>query len=209
MVVAAFDVDGTLTTRDCVVPFLVRVAGWRRLMVAALAHPVLLVRAAIGRGDRDRVKELVVGRLVRGRSKAALDDLGRLFATDVAGQWLRPDTIARLTWHRESGHRVVLVSASLRHYLVPLAAAALGGVDAVICTDVEIASDGLCTGRLNGRNCRGPEKADRLRAWIGGRPALLWVYGDSRGDAEMLAMADYPVRVKGVILDPAPEGWAA
>ena len=33
-VVAAFDVDGTLTTRDCVVPFLVAVAGPTGLALA-------------------------------------------------------------------------------------------------------------------------------------------------------------------------------
>src|SRR5215510_540176 len=37
-VVAAFDVDGTLTTRDCVTPFLRRAAGLR-LWTTLLGHP--------------------------------------------------------------------------------------------------------------------------------------------------------------------------
>src|SRR4051794_11493063 len=94
LVVAAFDVDGTLTTRDCVVPFLTRVAGRARLGAAGLRHPLLLTATALGRGDRDRLKELVVGRLVRGRPVAALDDLGRPFAAHVAARWVRADTLA-------------------------------------------------------------------------------------------------------------------
>jgi phosphoserine phosphatase len=60
---------------------------------------------------------------------------------------------------------------------------------------------GLLTGRLLGANCRGPEKARRVRAWIsdaGLEGAVLWAYGDSPGDAELLAAADRPVRVDGV-----------
>ena len=117
VVVAAFDVDGTLTSRDCVVPFLVRIGGWSRVLRASVRHPVLLASTALGRGDRDRLKEVVVGQLVRGRNRASLDELGRRFALDAVAGWLRADTLARLRWHRESGHRVVLVSASLRHYL--------------------------------------------------------------------------------------------
>jgi len=209
VVVAAFDVDGTLTKRDCVVPFLVRVAGWPRVLAASLRHPVLLVATSLGRGDRDRLKELVVGRLVRGRQRSALDAAGRTFARDVVAQWLRPDTLARLRWHRERGHQVVLVSASLRAYLEPLAAEVLGGVDAVLCTDVETAADGTCTGRLQGGNCRGPEKSRRLSGWLGDRAATVWAYGDSSGDAELLAMADHPVRVKGVSISAVPMGEAA
>lgn len=209
VVVAAFDVDGTLTKRDCVLPFLVRVAGRRRVIVAGLRHPVLLVSTALGRGDRDRLKEYVVGRLVRGRDQASLDDAGRGYAREVVARWLRPDTMARLSWHRERGHAVVLVSASLRSYLEPLAAEVLGGVDAVLCTDVETAPDGVCTGRLDGGNCRGPEKSRRLRGWLADRPATIWAYGDSSGDAELLAMADHPVRVRGVVIAAVPAGEAA
>lgn len=209
VVVAAFDVDGTLTKRDCVVPFLVRIAGWPRVLAASLRHPLLLAATSIGRGDRDRLKELVVGRLVRGRDRASLDAAGRAFAREVASGWLRPDTLARLRWHRDHGHQVVLVSASLRAYLEPLAAEVLGGVDAVLCTDVETAEDGTCTGRLQGGNCRGPEKSRRLSGWIGGRSAEVWAYGDSSGDTELLAMAHHPVRVKGISISASPLGEAA
>lgn len=209
IVVAAFDVDGTLTTRDCVVPFLVRLAGRRAVLVAALRHPLLLAFTAIGRGDRDRMKELVVGRLLRGRSRLAVDEAGRSFAQSHAAGWLRPDTLERLRWHRASGHHVVLVSASLRSYLQPLADEALGGVHAVLCTDVEVSDDGTFTDRLAGGNCRGPEKSRRLATWIGSRSATIYAYGDSAGDRELLAMADYPHRVRGVVITPTPEAGQA
>lgn len=50
-VVAAFDVDGTLTVRDCVRPFLERLAGRRGLVFAAARRPITTVTVA-ARRDR-------------------------------------------------------------------------------------------------------------------------------------------------------------
>lgn len=202
--VAAFDVDGTLTTRDCVLPFLVRAGGWYRVVRAVVRHPWLVLTTGIGRGDRDRVKAIVVGGAVRGVPRRRLDDLGTAFAAEVGSRWLRRDVYERLVWHRQQGHAVVLVSASLRAYLEPLARDVLGGVEAVLCTDVETGPDGVCTGRLLGANCRAAEKARRMTEWLAGETVVLWAYGDSAGDRELLAMAKYPVWVRGVRLDPVP-----
>ena len=60
-VVAAFDVDGTLTTRDCVTPFLRRLAGLR-LVRAIAGHPVAAVRALLRR-DNDRLKDIATSAL--------------------------------------------------------------------------------------------------------------------------------------------------
>ena len=208
LTVVAFDVDGTLTRRDCVVPFLVKVAGRRALVVASLRHPWLLLTTALGRGDRDRVKELIVGRIVGGRSHADLEALGRTFAVERIARWLRSDTVLRLRHHQALGHRIVLVSASLAPYLLPFANDVLGGVDAVLCTELEVDAAGDCTGRLSGANCRGPEKRRRLTAWLDGRRPVLWAYGDSSGDDDMLAMARHAIRVGRTPISAEPAGGA-
>jgi len=201
-VVAAFDVDGTLTTGDCVTPFLRRAAG-RRLWTTLLRHPLALAAAA-ARRDRDRLKELACSAL-RGIESTEIEHLGEVFAREVGAGRLRDDTVARLRRHRELGHTVILASASLDPYLVPLGRSL--GVDAVVCTVLERGRDGRLTGRLVGANCRGAEKARRVRGWLREHDladAELWAYGDSSGDDELLALADRPLRVDGIRVDPEP-----
>lgn len=191
--VAAFDVDGTLTTRDCVVPFLRRVGGPAGLAAGLGRRPGRLA-AALVRRDRDALKALGAAAAFTGRPWRDVEDLAAPFAEEVHGRWLRTDVVERLGRHRADGHTVVLVSASFGVYLRPLAQL-LGGV-AVIATELEVDTDGICTGRLDGRNCRGAEKVRRLHAWLdahaGGRGAVeLWAYGDSPGDRPLLADADH------------------
>jgi phosphatidylglycerophosphatase C len=206
VVVAAFDVDHTLTVRDCVVPFLRRVAGPNRLARRLAAHSHLVVPAA-ARRDRDALKAIVTSVALRGRHIDEVRDAGRRFGADVARAWLRPDTVARLAWHRRQGHLVALVSASFEVYLDVVGEHL--GVDAVLATRLAVDDEGRCTGELVGANCRGAEKVHRLHAWLdeshGGRAAVvLWAYGDSNGDRELLADADHPVRVGRPLVSVAP-----
>jgi phosphatidylglycerophosphatase C len=55
--IAAFDLDGTLTTRDCVVPFLREVAGTGRIVAGLLRRPTASGRA-LARRDRDALKQV-------------------------------------------------------------------------------------------------------------------------------------------------------
>jgi phosphatidylglycerophosphatase C len=195
--VAAFDVDGTLTTRDCVVPFLRRVAGTAGLL-AGLGRRGVEVIPALVRRDRDHLKELATSVVFTGRSISDVEAVGARFAADVASSWMRGDVIDRFGEHRRHGDHVVLVSASYTVYLVPLAAH-LGGAE-VIGTRLAIDGDGTCTGALDGGNCRGAAKVVRLHRWLdqrfGGRANVtLWAYGDSPGDEPLLADADHPVWV--------------
>ena len=201
-VVAAFDVDGTLTTGDCVTPFLRRAAG-RRLWTTLLRRPLALA-ASTARRDRDGLKELACSAL-RGIESTEIEGLGDAFAREVGAGRLRDDTVARLRRHRELGHTVILASASLDPYLVPLGRSL--GVDGVVCTVLERGRDGRLTGRLAGANCRGAEKARRVSDWLRENDlagAELWAYGDSSGDDELLALADHPLRVDGIRVDTEP-----
>lgn len=192
--VAAFDVDGTLTRRDSLGPFLVYACGFRRVAGAAARVTPDLARGALRRDERDRAKERLVEVLLAGRDAGALAERGRRFAAGLHRDGrMRPDTVDRLVWHRAEGHQVVLVSASPTVYLDPLGEAL--GVTAVVATRLAVDDSGLLTGRFEGANVRGAEKVRRLREWLGGEPAELWAYGNSTDDEPMLALADFPHRV--------------
>ena len=174
--IAAFDLDGTLTTRDCVVPFLRQVAGTPRLVAGVASHPIDVSRALVRR-DRDAFK-----------APRAVE-----FAAMVRTNWMRSDTVRSLDAHLQAGDQVVIVSASYAIYVEPLAV--LLGAHQALATRLAVGADGRLTGELDGPNCRGPEKIRRLHDWLdtthGGRAMVdLIAYGDSPGDRELLADAD-------------------
>jgi phosphatidylglycerophosphatase C len=196
-VVAAFDVDGTLTTRDCVVPFMRRVRG-DVAFARRIVRRTPAIAPALVRRDRDTVKAVASWAAFAGLAIDELRREGERFADLVNERHLRPDTVARLRWHREQDHVVVLVSASFEVYLDRLAT--LLGAGAAIGTRLEVGRDRRCTGALTGANCRGPEKVRRLHTWLdqhhGGRAMVeIHAYGDSPGDRELLGDADHPVWV--------------
>ena len=191
---AAFDFDGTLTRRDTLIPFLVTVAGRAAVLRALGAESPRLTLAAAGRGDRDIVKERVLTRVLAGRSYGDVEAAGRAFGADLTRSAITTEGRDRIAWHLREGHEVVIVSASLDVYLDEVARAL--GVAHVLCTGLVTDERGRCTGRLRGANCRGAEKATRLRALFGDDNVELWAYGNSRGDDEMLALAQHPVRVR-------------
>ncbi len=192
-VVAAFDLDGTITARDCVVPFLRRVAGERRLVTTTASG---VARSPSSITSRDRLKA-IAARSLAGADLDVVQAIGQRFADEVVSDWVRRDTLDQLDQHRTAGHRIVIVSASFAIY-----AEAIGerlGVDAVLATELAHV-DGVLTGGLNGPNCRGAAKVDRLEGWFAGvglerAGVRLHAYGDSSGDRELLAHADVAMLV--------------
>ena len=203
--VVAFDVDKTLTIKDCVLPFMSLVAGRLSLARVVLRNP-LQVASLLKRRDRDGLKRLFVRSVFKGRDASEIEELGEQFASVVLEKWMRADVAQRLRWHQKNGHIVLLVSASLDAYLVPLAKTI--GAEAVLCTTLEADENGVLTGDLVGDNCRAQQKVDRLEKWAKNRGTagdnwLSIAYGDSRGDLEMLSYARVGQNVSRQILEPA------
>jgi phosphatidylglycerophosphatase C len=173
-VVAAFDLDGTLTEGGSVFHWLRFLAGDATVARAALPLLLPLIVGAIRSGDSaDSAKE-------------------RLFQAVLAGG--RPAVIARLNWHRDQGHDVVLVSASPQIYVDILVEEFR--ITAGLGTRLAVDTRGKLTGSYLGMNCRGAEKMRRLNEWISAREypdePVIFAYGNSRGDRRLLAGATHP-----------------
>ena len=189
-VVAAFDFDGTLTRRDTMFPFLKHTLGTAAFVRDVFILSPTLAGYGLGLIRNDIAKEKVFVRCLAGMSMDELRQKGERFAANVLQHLLRPEAMQRLKWHKQQGHRCVVISASLDLYVRPWAIAA--GFDDVIATHLQTLDAGTVTGKLAGANCFGPEKVRRLQALLGDRDSYtLYAYGDSSGDRELLSSADY------------------
>lgn len=188
-VVAAFDFDGTLTASDSFLPFLRAVAGNTRYVQHMLSLSPVLLGYGLGLVKNHRAKARVLAKFLSGAEVEAIRRIAQDFATRQLPGQIRASALARLRWHQQQGHRCVIVSASLECYLQPWAQTV--GVSEIIGSQLAIDAD-IYTGQLAGANCYGAEKTRRLEALLGSRDAYtLYAYGDSKGDRELLALADY------------------
>ena len=183
-VVAAFDFDGTITTRDTLLPFLIECFG---LSVAPAALLSFLRSLKVTREKfRDRFKRNILRILFEGKPVAEIYSKTEIHLERIQS-WIRPGAIFQIQKHKASGHRLVLVSASLDIYLSHVARRL--GFDDLLCTKMEVSGQTF-TGRLVGCNCRGPEKVRQLTELLGSFDNhRIIAYGDSAGDREMICAA--------------------
>ncbi len=187
-VLAAFDFDGTISTRDTFFPFLLHACGRKAVYTQLAFSLVELLRPQCERSVRDRLKASLVRRLFRSRPRESLEGIAREYAQSVLRCRLRPRAVERIRWHQEQGHRCILVSASLDVYLEPIARSL--GFDDLLCTRLD-RTGALLNGELIGHNCRRAEKVTRLAGLVGDLSRhRIYAYGDSAGDRELLDIAD-------------------
>jgi len=193
LVVAAFDLDGTLTRRDTLKPFLVRAFGWRRVAWTFLLLAPCALRVAVGRARVDDFKVRAIRRLFAGEDPARLRAVGLAHAQAVRER-IRPAALARIEWHRAQGHRLVLASAAIDLYVEPLARSL--AFDHVACTRLALVAGAVgerYDGTLAGEDCTGAGKVRLIEAVLGPLAGCeLHAYGDSQGDHELLAAARHP-----------------
>lgn len=187
-VVAAFDFDGTLSDGVSGLRFFRHLLGpWRYYAGFWPRHlPSLASYGLRWRHEASLVR--INHAIFAGRPAAAVAEAGRLYARDILPRHLVPAAMDRLHWHREQGHRCLVVSRGYEVYLQPWAEPL--GVS-VTATRLAVDAHGRLTGAMPEPSCDGLEKPERLRRMIGDRSGVeLHAYGDGPGDFALLAMAD-------------------
>ena len=182
--IVAYDFDGTLTTRDTLLAFILYAKGWPRFLWGFLRYAPLLVLMKLRLYPNYKAKQKVFALFFRGMQLTAFDALCQQFAAD-SHHLLRPEGVKTLERAQAEGAEVLIVSASIDNWVQPFFPTVQ-----VLGTQVEV-SDGKLTGRFLSKNCYGQEKVNRILACYPDRESYhLTAYGDSRGDEQLLAFAD-------------------
>ncbi len=185
-----FDLDGTLTRRDTYLGFLFGYLKLHPMRLARTAHlPVAVLMHKIGLRDNSWLKENFLNAVMGGVEKSAVTTWSENFTDRLVHDGLRPDAVACLREHQQSGCRLILATASLDFYVVRLGEKL--GFDVVICTQAAWNAQERLTGLLAGRNCYGPEKLRRVKSWLKehGESDINIVYSDHHSDASLLEWA--------------------
>lgn len=195
MAIAFFDFDGTLTWVDSFIPYCLLSLFHRPQRVLAM-KPVLKGCLDFWRGkiQRQELKEIFLKAFLGDAKREDVERWNKVFLNFVIPRILKGQMLMRARGHQRAGDKVYIVSASPDIYLEPLIREL--SLDGVICTTLEW-KDRSLTGRILGKNCRGEEKARRVRALFDERELHgSYFYGDSDGDWELLELVSFGFYVR-------------
>ncbi len=191
--IAIFDLDGTVTRRDTLLPYL---QGWINQSAAAplrtLGLPLDLMRFLLHQ-NRGTLKSDLIQRLMGGTLRDDVAQWTREFVQGIGQHQIRPGALAAIERHRRAGDWLVLLSASVDLYVPELGQRL--GFGEVHCTGVAWDGDRL-DGRLITPNHRGEHKAVVVRALRARHPqAKFSAYGNAASDLPHLRLVESPLLV--------------
>lgn len=183
---ALFDFDGTITNGDT----LLEIVKYRHGIVQfylgmILLSPVLILMKLKLLSNR-RAKELFLQLFFGGESIEKFQSICNDFAEKIIPLMVKKSALNEIERYKSNGVRVIVVSASPENWVNVWSS--LVGIEC-IGTRLQVGK-GRITGRIEGANCYGVEKVNRLRAILNiNEYTSISAYGDSRGDTEMLEIA--------------------
>ncbi|MBR9871671.1 MAG: HAD family hydrolase [Gammaproteobacteria bacterium] len=132
---------------------------------------------------------------IKGWSKEQVNSVVNGFIDEVIRPRICPAMRQRLDWHRQQQHRLLIISATGEHLVLPIAEA-LGVPDAL---GIEVLwRDSALTGEIGARRPFQAGKLEALKQWLSVQTTPLgttWFYSDSHNDLPLLEQVDHPVAV--------------
>ena len=195
---ALFDMDGTVTRGDSILP-MIRYA--MKTGFAKKRHLLRIIWGFVGYSfgfiDDTRAKEMAIS-FLQGKTVKEVAVFAENFCRDILSKRIYPAARNEMHKHLKEGRRIVLVTASPDFYLHPLVREL--GLSGIVGTRADITPEGIYTGCIGGRNCRGMEKPLRVAEYLAAGGYELdtensFAYGDSGHDWPMMSLAGHPIAV--------------
>jgi HAD superfamily hydrolase (TIGR01490 family) len=187
-VIAGFDFDGTITTRDTLIDFILFCFGKKRVLSRVAAFVPSLAFYVLGIISNHAAKEKLFSLFFSGMDEKLYVDLCTRYSLSKINRILNPAVVKKIKWHESQGHLLVIVSASMEGWIKPWAVT--NSFTEIVATVPEV-RNGILTGRFATENCHGMAKVTRfLERFPNRADYFFYFYGDSSGDAEIIDLAD-------------------
>lgn len=182
-----FDFDGTITTKDTLFDFIRYAVGTQVFILKLfLIAPVLLLYV-IKCIPNWKAKQIVLRQYFGGWDYQSFSVCAKRYATERLPHLIRDIALNTIHSHIINNDKVVIVSASVEEWIKPWCQNY--GIE-TIATRLEVV-DGKLTGNFKDKNCYGKEKVLQVkRHYDLNAFSTIYAYGDSKGDREILGLAD-------------------
>jgi phosphatidylglycerophosphatase C len=186
--IAFFDFDGTITTKDSLIEIIRFHKGNFTFFSGMLYLSPWLLGLKLKLVSPQTAKEKVLQFFFGNTPSDQFREHCIAFAEIGIPPIIRNDAGKAIREHLEKGNKVVVVSASPANWVEEWCKAS--GAEC-IATILEI-KNGHVTGKIEGKNCSGPEKVTRIRQCYDlSQYEEIYCYGNSKGDKEMLSLATF------------------
>jgi len=184
-VLALFDLDGTLTSHDTMFDFLRFHFGFRRFFEGVIKLFPSLLAFKVGLMNETQAKEKLLTFFLKNLSQEKLQNMGEEYKARLS-RILIPQMASVLNHQIKSGACVAIVTASLDIWVEPWCKE----IGALCLASRSKFVNGIFTGRLEGKNCRGEVKVERIRQLVNLEDFdTILAWGDSKSDFPMLRLA--------------------
>tara|TARA_Y100000996_G_C22550991_1_gene653699 strand:+ start:303 stop:884 length:582 start_codon:yes stop_codon:yes gene_type:complete len=186
MKIAFFDFDGTITYKDSTINFIRFIKGNTKFFIGIFLLSPFLLLYKLNIISNNAIKNIIIKYYFKDMSIEYFRKMAEKFSLKYIDDIVRDKAIKRIKWHKEQGHTVVIVSASIDLWLKPWCYR--NNIN-LISTKLETKNSkisGICD-----KNCFGSEKVNRInREYNLSNYDYIYAYGNSKGDYEMLEIAD-------------------
>lgn len=189
MIYVFFDFDGTITDKDSFIDFLKWSNPKFKFWFYFLLLSPVLVLFKLRFISNESAKQIVLSMFYKGQHSLNFQKKCENYSLNEMPKIIKKNAYEKLQWHKEQGHKVVIVSASLKCWLKPWCDKE---EIELISTELEM-KNGILTGKMSTKNCFGAEKVRRIEEKYNlSKDDEIYAYGDSIGDKEMLEISTYP-----------------
>ena len=188
-IIAIFDFDGTITHKSTTLSFLRYVLGYKYYLKLIILTPVLLLYI-FKIFNIDQLNYYLCRICLKKYHQKELLEKSNLFVHAKLNKFVKAGALKKIREHKSKGHFCILATSAYDVYIKEWGK--VHNFDEIVCTKLEFDSHGYATGKICGKSCNGKEKLTQILRVIGNEEVVTHAYGDSVGDKEMLAFANYP-----------------